>query len=215
VPFFKYWQIKCQYFTNEGNDMRRILLLAPANPEAFLLPVLQRVMKHTDFAGEADKRMAIALLQTLHELDVHYTEIGHLFIATAMLMNDKTAAARAAELWIHGITSDKLDPAEMGRVIGHHQRIEFAPMQRLSNLIQQQMFRLSTAHNRALQIMLENIFIQLPPQPIKNLKKLLEIYGELLALNSSTPPAGVLQRLEDWKSTNALKKLVEGMLERR
>lgn len=215
APFFKYWQIKSLYFTNEGNDMRRMLLLAPANPEAFLLPVLQQVMKHTDFAGEADKRMAIALLQTLHGLEVHYTETGHLFIGTAMLMNDKTAAALAAELWINGITHHKLDPAQMGRVIGHHQRIEFAPMQRLSNLILQQMFRLSAVHNRALQIMLENMFIQLPPQPVKNLKKLLEIYGELLALNSSTPPASVRERLEDWKSTNALKKLVEGMLEGR
>jgi hypothetical protein len=213
-PFLKYWQIKSLYFENEGNDVRRTLLLAPANPEAFLLPVLQRVMMHSDFAGEGSKRIAIALLQTLYELNIPFSETGHLFIATAMLMNDKTASALAAELWIKGVVRNQLDPAEMGRIIGNHQRIEFAPLQRLSNLILQQMFRLSAAHNRALQIMLENIFVQLPPQPIKNLKKLLEIYGELLALNSSPPPARVLQRLEDWKSTNSLKKLVEGMLER-
>ncbi len=49
----------------------------------------------------------------------------------------------------------------------------------------QQLSRIPGKHNRALQIVVENMLKQLPVKPINNLKKLLEIYTKMLAVNNS------------------------------
>lgn len=76
----------------------------------------------------------------------------------------------------------------------------------------QSMFRVSAAHNRQLQIMIEHILPELPDEPIRHLKKLLEIYNEVLAANGNVSlPGAVITQLQKWKETQSLKKIIEAI----
>ena len=51
---YDYYEIKSQFFSNEHNDLRRALLMAPANLEAFLPAVIDRCMSRPAYIGEGD-----------------------------------------------------------------------------------------------------------------------------------------------------------------
>ncbi len=90
---------------------------------------------------------------------------------------------------------------------GLHQRTGWGPLKRLTDLIQQQMINVSPLHNRELELLLTSLIAELPEQPVKELKKLLEIYSELLSVNNSrVTDERILQLLEIWKNTANLKK---------
>lgn len=82
-------------------------------------------------------------------------------------------------------------------------------MKRLTDLIQQQMINISPLHNRELEELLTSLIAQLPEKPVKELKKLLEIYAELLSVNESkVDDEHVLKLLDTWKQTASLKRVV-------
>ena len=64
-------------------------------------------------------------------------------------------------------------------------------------------------NNRELELLLTSLIAELPEQPVKELKKLLEIYSELLSVNNSrVTDERILQLLEIWKNTANLKKVI-------
>lgn len=210
---YDYFEIKAPYISIEYNDIRRALLMVPNNPEAFLPQLVSRCLKNSSDTGEAEKRMLIAVLQLLMEIWEEPGEMAHLFVATSLLSADKTAAGTAAALWLRYSVVHKADSALIGRIIGIQERIEFGPLKRLNDLIMQSLFRVSAAHNRQLQIMIEHILAELPATPVRHLKKLLEIYGEVLAANGrATPPDAVMKQLHSWKEHTALKKTAERLI---
>ena len=102
-----------------------------------------------------------------------------------------------------------IDSARIGRILGSHQRTGWGPLKRLTDLIQQQMINVSPLHNRELELLLTSLIAELPEQPVKELKKLLEIYSELLSVNNSrVTDERILQLLEIWKNTANLKKVI-------
>ena len=208
---YDYYEIKSQFFSNEHNDLRRAMLMAPANLEAFLPAVIDRCMSRPAYIGEGDKKMTLAALQLLFETWEAQGEMAHLLLATAMLSADKTAAQTAAEIWIMYAATGKLDVALTGKIIGIHEQVEFAPLKRFNDLAVQSLFRVSPQHNRLLETMIASIIAELPSEPIKHLKKLLELYKELFLLNQTVKvPDAVAVKLKEWKLNNGLVKLVAG-----
>jgi hypothetical protein len=181
------------------NDMRRVMLLAPNNLEPLLAGITARALKYSGFSGEGNKKSVIAALQVLHEVWDNAGNMAHLFLGACMLAGDKTVQNIAGEIWLKGVTGDNIDNAFLGNVIGRHQSIEFAPLKRLTDLIMQQLFRVSSQHNKALQIIIENMMAELPETPVKGIKKLLEIYNELLVVNKSEPHAAIAEKMKTWK----------------
>ena len=210
---FDYFEIKSEFFSNEHNDLRRALLMAPANLEAFLPTLIHRCMSRPAYIGEGDKKMTLAALQLLYETWDIQGEMAHLLLATALLSADKTAAQTAAEIWVQYAITGKLDVALTGKIIGIHERVEFAPLKRFNDLAVQSLFRISPQHNRLLETMIASILSELPAEPIKHLKKLLELYKELFLLNQTGKvPDAVAVKLKEWKLNNGLAKLIEGVL---
>lgn len=210
---YDYYEIKSQFFSNEHNDLRRAMLMAPANLEIFLPTVIDRCMSRPAYIGEGDKKMTLAALQLLYETWDAQGEMAHLLLATAMLSADKTAAQTAAEIWVQYAPTGKMDMALTGKIIGIHEQVEFAPLKRFNDLAVQSLFRISPQHNRLLETMIASIIAELPAEPIKHVKKLLELYKELFLLNQTVKiPEAVAVKLKEWKLNNGLAKLVEGLL---
>lgn len=71
------------------------------------------------------------------------------------------------------------------------------------------MMNISPLHNRELEKQLVALLAELPEKPIKDLKKLLEIYAERLSINNSKAEDERVRHLLDvWKSVANLKKAV-------
>ncbi len=194
-------------------DVRRILLLTPNNPEPFLAEVVIRCFRYPTFWREEDKRTVIACLQTLHEIWDEPGEMAYLFLGTAMIASDKTVVNMAGETWIKAVTAGKMNNNLLAKVIGTHERIEFAPLKRLTDLMSQNLFKISVLHDKNLLVFVEALLVELPDEPIKNLKKLLEIYAELRAANQVTVISPDLQRkLKAWSENAGLQKLISGLI---
>ena len=80
-------------------------------------------------------------------------------------------------------------------------------------MVEQQLIRVSDFHNQSLQLLFENMLLQLPNEPIKHLKKALELYAELLALNKKgIADASLSPKLEIWNQTVGLQKTIKLIL---
>ena len=211
---YDYLSIKAQYFSHEHNDIRRAFLMVPNNPEAFLPEILYHSLKYPTFMGENDKRMVIAVLQLLHENWESHGEMAHLFLATSLLSSDKTAANFAAEIWLKNAPLGKINNVMLGKIIGLHESIEFAPLKRLTDLIMQSLFNVSPTHNKMAHTVLENMLPELPATPIKNLRKLLEIFSELCGNDAQMFCTPITEKLSVWKETASLKTITETLLKK-
>lgn len=197
------------YLSVEHNDIKRILSLTPNNPDPVLADIITKCLKYPEFWEEADKKMIIAVLQFLHETWQEPGEMAYLFLGACMFSADKTAINIAGEIWLKAVTIDKISNIKLGKVIGSLESIEFAPLKRFTDLVSQNLFRISALHNHEMQTLIEHTLPQLPEAPIKNLKKLLEIYAELIAMNNSeSHPSEVMARLKIWEETPGLKKTI-------
>lgn len=81
----------------------------------------------------------------------------------------------------------------------------------VTDLIQNNMMNVSRNHNLALEVMITTILLQMET-PITNLKKLLEIYHEILALNQSKIDKILYDKLDSWKENSTLKKVCSLLL---
>jgi hypothetical protein len=197
----------------QPNDIKRIVSIVPNNPEAIIATVIHKCLRHPEFWSEEDRRIVIAMCQILYEIWDQPGEMAHLFLATCMLSADKTIINIAGEIWIRYVVRNKINVVKLGKMIGQHESIEFAPLKRFTDLVNQNLFRVSESHNRQLQVLLENIIVVLPGKPVRNLKKLLEIYRELLMMNKSVIElTEVVEKLEVWKETTGLQKIISPML---
>lgn len=206
---YDYTELKFQWISAEHNDIRRLLYINPNHPELLIAHIINKCLSSPDFSGENDKKMIIYTLETLFTLSCTHGPMAHLLIASAMISNDKGVRTYAAELWIKGITEGTIDNNYIGEIIGKHERIELAPIKRLTDLILSNMFQISPKHNIALEHLLLACIQNMADKPINNVKKLLEIYTEILMTNkSSVKNAQVLERINQWGATESLKKTV-------
>jgi len=106
-----------------------------------------------------------------------------------------------------------MDNAWLGRVIGLHEKLEWAPVKRLTDLMQHHMLNVSKNHNTALEELISNILLQMDA-PVTNLKKILEIYHEVLALNHSEADKEIIGKLNSWKENSSLKKICNLLLKK-
>jgi hypothetical protein len=72
-----------------------------------------------------------------------------------------------------------MDNEKLGMVIGTYESVAFAPLKRLTDLMTKKLFRISSFHNRQLQMLISCILPHVSGKPVKGLKKLMEIYTEL------------------------------------
>lgn len=207
---YDYLRIPGRWLLTEDRDIRRILLLTPNNPEPLLALTIDKCLSDPAFYGETAKRFVTNVLQALHDTWRLPGEIGHFFIATCLVSQDKTAATYAAEIWLRGVEEESINSVLLGTLLGKLERIEFAPLKRLTDLLMKSLLNVSPVHNRALEDLLTAMLKELPEAPVKGLKKLLEIYQEVVRLNGSQVQDELVNRkLEQWKETNGLRKTIK------
>jgi len=210
LPFlYPFLQFKTQYLTSEPNDIQRIMALVPNNPEPLLADTINKCLQYPAFWEESDKKMVSSAVRFLYSIWHSPGPMTYLFLATCMLSGDKTVAGTAGEIWLMAVSVGAIDNCELGGIIGRHESIEFAPLKRFTDLVNQHLLKVSPRHDIELQTLIEQVILRLPDEPVKNLKKLLDIYSELLAVNkSSLKSEGVLARLKIWEGIAGLQRTI-------
>ncbi|WP_114938192.1 DUF6493 family protein [Mucilaginibacter endophyticus] len=209
--YFDFLELKYKHLSAEHNDIKRLIYLNPNWPEHWFAYINKEAFRYFDLAGENEKRLVISSLETLMTLNYVYGLMGHLFIATCMLLNDKTVRLYAAELWIKGVREKTIDSQQLGEIIGKHEQNGLAPLKRFTDLILSGMLHISSIHDAELEKLLTACIGNMAEKPLTNSKKLLDIYVEVLAANKqSVKNPAVLNTLDIWaQSATGLTSVVE------
>ena len=171
-------------------------------------------LNHATSSEVGDQRLVVSTLEALLARSRPWGPATHLLVATCMMNQDKTTRALAAELWIRGVNEGTVDSEYIGWIVGQHEKVEFAPLKRFTDLLTDHLLRLSDQHTNALAHLLTACMAELTEKPIRNLKKLLEIYREVM--DGSEVPWGneaVRSKLIAWRSVGSLKKTATALLE--
>ncbi len=214
ATFFLFDYIQLKTLWGMGNhEITRYTSLTPNNPSVLLGIVTKKFLNRPQYWGQADKKAVRLISEDLLNNWRGGDEMMHLFLCNALIGADKTNRTLAAEIWLKGVTEQNIDAKLMGQIIGQMVQIEFFPLKRLLEVLQEVMFNVSSNHNRALLQLLQEIILQLPVKPIRNTKGLLEIYQELLAVVAiETHRIDLNDKLEGWKSVGSLKKVVRQLM---
>ncbi|MDR2921301.1 MAG: DUF6493 family protein [Tannerella sp.] len=189
-------------------DVTNFIYSYPAIPA---IPFAMIVKDRFEFAQMPDaefRDFLTASVAALFDMKVEIRSATSVFLACCMLCSEKTIRNYAAEIWIERTTGDQINNIELGNHIGRLGNAEWAPVKRLTELIDDRMIYISPKHNQALEQLVISILSQIK-KPITNLKKLLEIYSELLSVNQSGVDFDKIPQLSDWVKENNLKKIVK------
>lgn len=196
------------------HDILRLLSLSPANPDILLTHFINNAMTSSGLDEVPERKATLQLLEALNLIKPVFQEITYLFLATAMLNADATNRSMATEIWVDRVQSDTIDSEKLGDVIGTHEQTEWAPLKRLTDLVTGRMQKISTRHNKALEQLLIACLVKLPVAGIKDLRKLLESFHEVLVTNGANVKENELltEKLNEWKNSASLKKVTAAIL---
>jgi hypothetical protein len=209
---YEYLSLKAQYISAESNDIQRFIYLFPSNPNPLLALVTARALEYGTFPSETDKKLVTKTLESLINLKFYFSEITNLFISACLISSDKTVKSLAAELWITVLNNNQANSLEIGKMIGTHVAVGYAPMKRLTDLVAGNLIKISSSHDRALQSMLEGIIENLPTEPPIGTKRLLELYSELVSLNNLSVTTEIKDKLKSWSTSAAMKKTIASLV---
>jgi hypothetical protein len=200
---FAFWEFRKQ--THQlFVSIPHLFSLTPNTPEPAIALIIERLLK-INTASYSD--VIIEVMEILLVSREPFGMMVHLLIAASLVNQDKTVRVVAAELWIAGIARGQVDGQQLGQMLGKLEAIEYAPLKRLIDLILSQWLNLSIEHNQALEYLLAACLVELPPEPIRNLRKLVGIYLEIRQTNQSKElNPRLLEQLKIWETTAALSK---------
>lgn len=205
-----------EYFVagqKELSEIPALMWCFPNTPANALAKVIKHCLFYSGIAEVYERNLVLNTSQALYQIKKPLDKIGNLFLGTIFLDGDKTIRGTAAEIWLEHVSHQMMDNAELGKVIGLHEKLEWAPVKRLTDLMQHHMLNVSKNHNIALEELISNILLQMG-EPVTNLKKLLEVYHEVLALNQSEAHINLIEKLNDWKENSSLKKICNLLLKK-
>lgn len=209
-------QLFLEYFIAEQKQFAEIpcfIWSFPNNLGNVFAKIVKICLFYSGIAEVYERNLVLHTAQALHQMKKPLDAMGYLFLGTILLDGDKVIRGTAAEIWLEHVSHKVMDNTRLGMVIGLHEKLEWAPIKRFTDLVQHQMLNVSKDHNLALEELLAHILLQMEV-PVTNLKKMLDIYYEVLALNQSDADKNLKEKLNSWKDNSSLKKICNLLLKK-
>ncbi len=185
----------------------------PNTPGNVLAKIIKTGLYYSGLAEVYEKGLVLNTVQALYELKKPLDEMGRLFLGTVLLNGDKVIRGTAAEIWLEQVSYEVMNNKRLGEIIGLHEKLEWAPVKRFTDVVQHQMLNVSREHNQALEELIVYILLQMET-PVTNLKRILDIYYEILSLNQSEVNENLKNKLDSWKENSSLKKICNLLLKK-
>ncbi len=198
------------YFEAQEHD--KLIGLAPFSP-ALIQNEINRLVTGGKFTDNEITESTLRTLSILRETwQANFPEASYLHLACTLLNDNKANRQLAGELWLQKVSENQMDSEQLGRVLGKLEHEEFAPLKRFTDLITAQLMNVSTQHNQALITVITAMITAMHDTPIKGVKKLLELYLELLTVSKMPLPSVVETKLTTWAEVKSLKSIVRKLL---
>ena len=184
-----------------------VAALIPNNPASLHWHVLRT-------AGWADKLESTERDIIRHAMRAMLTE-GPAFgesttrlLAFGLAHSTPECRALALEVLLTAINRQRLLPEVLGSALGQLLAVEFVPVQRVTdNLVQAR--AINAATDDAVGQVLSALIMELPGEPIRNTRKLLEAYADFTSRAVASVPDNVKAKLKTWSNAGTLKKAIE------
>ncbi|WBO85245.1 DUF6493 family protein [Hymenobacter yonginensis] len=187
-------------------DYRFVASLVPHNPAPLHWHVV-RTAAWADGLESLERDVVQAALQELLAPGPAFTEPTTLLLALGLMHKVPACRALALEVLLAACATGRLVPATLGTTLGRFLANEFVPVQRLADNLQQAR-AIDAATDDALQQVLDALLPELPVAPLRNTKKLVELYAELASRSGRLPAEAAQPNLRHWKATATLKKAI-------
>lgn len=186
------------------NDLIRILYLAPYFSGSIVAKKhnedLSNAVYQNDINGNID------FLDAWMKLNLPFQPVHYLFLSAGLFNKNKTLSGMAFEVLVNKAVSEDFGVQELGVLIGKKVNFEWAPVKRFTDGLSG-FINLSTSHNQVFEKLLISILSAIE-KPVFNLKKLLELYYELLNQNQNKVDKTITSLLIEWEKENNLKKII-------
>lgn len=192
------------YHTVYQEDLLRILYAAPYFSGSLIARKYNADLSCSTY--QYDSKGNIEFLNAWMKLDLPFQPAHYVFMSAGLLHKDKTFSGMAFEVLINKAVSEDFNVSELGTIIGKKISFEWAPVKRFTDGLSG-FINLSASHNQAFEKLLISILSTIK-QPVFNIKKLLELYYELLNQNRTEVDKTVAEVLKEWENENNLKKII-------
>lgn len=192
------------YHTVYQEDLLRILYTAPYFSGSLIARKYNADLSCSTY--QYDIKGNIEFLNAWMKLNLPFQSAHYVFMSAGLLHKDKTFSGMAFEVLINKVVSEDFNVLELGTIIGKKINFEWAPVKRFTDGLSG-FINLSTSHNHAFEKLLISI-LSAVEKPVFNIKKLLELYYELLNQNRSKVNEKLAEVLKEWENENNLKKII-------
>ena len=193
-----------------GSDLPFLLSLLPNAPESLHWHVLRTACRVNEGYSE-ERAMLLNLLESLLGAGPRFTAATAALLAAGLLHYAPLCRALALEVLLAAIGHRRLTPTLLGQALGRMLAAGFAPVQRLADGLAQAR-AINAPTDDALRQTLDALLPELPAEPLRNVRKLLEAYADCLGRTRQVVPAAVQARLREWQTVGSLKKEVAALL---
>ncbi|TGE23363.1 DUF6493 family protein [Hymenobacter metallicola] len=191
-------------------DLPFLLTLLPNNPAPLHWHLLATACR-TENQGSEGRDVVQQFLNSLLVPGPQFDESTTVLLAMGLVHNAPVCRALALEVLLAAIATGRLVPAALGEALGKILTVEFAPLQRLTDVLAQAR-AIDPVTDDALRQLLDALLPTLPATPLRNTRKLIEAYADLQSRTRHPVPAAVQGRLREWSSSATLKKAAAGLV---
>ncbi|WP_160138946.1 DUF6493 family protein [Chryseobacterium sp. c4a] len=192
------------YHTMYQDDLIRALYTTPYFSGSLVVSKYNSDLSCSTY--QYDIKGNIEFLDALMKLNLPFQPVHYLFLSAGLFNKDKTFSGMAFEALVNKAVSEDFNILELGMIIGKKINFEWAPVKRFTDGLSG-FINLSTRHNQVFEKLLISI-LSAVEKPVFNIKKLLELYYELLNQNRTQVSEKIAEGLKEWENENNLKKII-------
>ncbi|WP_046242453.1 DUF6493 family protein [Hymenobacter terrenus] len=140
-----------------------------------------------------------------------YAPAGLFLLASGLIHHTPLCRRLAQEALVRAIAHGRLVPGPLGYALGRQLAVGYAPVPRLADNLRP-LCGIDALTDDALRQTLEALLPELPAEPPRNLRKLLEVYADLIGRTRQPVTAGVRERVREWQAATSIKKVATALL---
>jgi hypothetical protein len=187
--------------------------LAAALPH-YPAPLFEYVLRCAAWADNLESTERDLVAQALRALltpGPAHSPTATVVLASGLLHHTSLCRSLAQEVLLRAVTTGQLQPDTLGQTLGQQLAIGYAPAARLTSCLAA-LSGIDALTDNALHQVVEALLPELPATPIRNLRKLLECYADLMARTRQPVPAAAQARLSAWRTVASLKKAATALI---
>jgi hypothetical protein len=181
-----------------------LLAMVPHNPAPLHWHLLRTACR-TDSGGSEGRDAVQQVLHTLLAPGPPLADSTSVLLAVGLTHSAPVCRALALEALLATVAQRRLVPAALGTALGRLLATGFVPVQRLAEGLAE-LRAIDPATDDALTQTLAALLPELPAEPVRNTRKLLDAYADLVGRTRQPVPAPVQARLREWQASATLKK---------